>query len=713
MHDSRSRVVVSLVAAVAIVVSALAGAPPPVRAAGTNTAFVLDSEPGDYIGQGQQLEYAAPASSIVILNDSPAAVRVAVNGPLGEWWYASFAAADSAPLSVGTFENAQRSADATHPGLDVYGQGRGCNATTGRFVITELERDAGGLVTTLAVSFEQHCEGGPTALFGEARYQAAAGYQLLTIAPTSIDLGSAGIGSATASQTVNLTSSGTVAVDLSTLSIGGANGGEFAIVSETCPVGPLAPAVTCDVTVKATPAALGARTAELIIDNDTARGRRIVSLKATAVTPISAVAWGTTRSGPAYSWNLGQSLARTVNGTTTYLHATYTSDRVSGSWVDDNGPYAGINYVRTRNNGSTFTTPKRLNPSRQHGSRGSIAASGKFVYATWISTSRWIAYKGSAPRVLYLRRNANHGSATAWNTTKRLTSLSGRVDYPTVAAAGSNVYVAYTDSGTGTVKIKISRDRAATWSSKSLGSTSAGSATAGRYGMPRIAASGTTVIVSWLANASGAVRARVSTDAGRTWSTTGAIVGTSTDIPAVAASGSRAAVAWTDGASAVVRTWAGGAWSAPKATVLPVGATYTQTYGPAIALSGATGIGVAWSGCVTSCTSWTTATRADLIWSESKDGGASWFAGQRIGRSDVSSARRYNDYPSILWPSATVRHVLWNAGTAGTNSYRIVLRTGTGVVAAATFTSGPMTSQSMDRQDREAAPTQRRSPGGA
>ena len=133
------------------------------------------------------------------------------------------------------------------------------------------------------------------------------------------------------------------------------------------------------------------------------------------------------------------------------------------------------------------------------------------------------------------------------------------------------------------------------------------STTAGRYGIPRIAASGNTVIVSWLANANGAVRARVSIDAGRTWSTTGSIVGSSTDLPAVAASGSRAAVAWTDGSSAVVRTWAAGAWSTPKATVLPAGAAYTQSYGPAIALSGATGVGVAWSGCVTACTSWSSA----------------------------------------------------------------------------------------------------------
>jgi hypothetical protein len=245
-----------------------------------------------------------------------------------------------------------------------------------------------------------------------------------------------------------------------------------------------------------------------------------------------------------------------------------------------------------------------------------------------------------------------------------------------------------------------------------LGST-AWSTTSGRYGIPRIAASGNTVVVSWLSDSDGAIRARVSTDAGATWSAIGALTGTSTDIPAVAALGSRAAVAWTDGSSAVVRAWTAGAWSAPKSTGTPTGAGYTQTYGPAIALSGSAGMGVAWTGCVTPCESWTSATRADLIWSESKDGGASWFAGQVIGSSATSSARRYNDYPSILWPSATVRHVLWNAGTAGTNYYRIVLRTGTGVVAAPSATSAAgTTATSTDGEHRAAPATPLRSPGG-
>lgn len=713
MRNPIRRLAASLTLALAVAVSGLPLETSTVRAAGSITALAIDSEPGDWVGAGQQLEYAPPTATFTISGQGSAdGVSLQVFGPGGggDFWHITLKHAGTAPLGPGTYENAQRFSDATHPGLDVGGQGRGCNMSTGRFVISELERDGTGAITTLAVSFEQHCEGLPAALFGEARYQASTGYRLLAVAPTALDLGSAGTGLTTPTQTVHVSSIGTLGVVISGLSITGANAADFDMVSETCP-DVLAPEASCDVTVSATPSADGGRTAQLVIGNDTFRGERTVELIATGVTPVSAVAWGTTRAGPAYSWNLGQSLARSVSTTATYLHATYTTDRVSGTWVDDDGPYAGINYIRTSNRGSTFTTPKRLNPSKQHGSRGSLAASGKYLYATWVSTSRWIAYRPSAPRVLYLRRNTNHGSGASWNTTKRLTSLSGRVDYPTVAAAGANVYVVYTDSATGSVKIKISRDRAATWKTVTLGSTAL-STTSGRYGIPRIAANGNTVAISWLSNSSGAVKARVSTDAGRTWSATGALTATSTDLPAVAALGSRAAVAWTDGASAVVRTWSAGAWSAPQSTGMPTGAAYTHSYGPAVALSGTAGIGVAWTGCVTPCESWTSATRANLVWSESRDGGASWFGGQVIGSSSASTARRYNDYPSILWPSATVRHVLWNAGTAGTNSYRIVLRTGTGVVAATAATSAAGTiSTSSEAPWRAALETRLRTPG--
>ena len=176
---------------------------------------------------------------------------------------------------------------------------------------------------------------------------------------------------------------------------------------------------------------------------------------------------------------------------------------------------------------------------------------------------------------------------------KRLTSLSGRVDFPTVAAAGANVYVVYTDSATGSVKVKISRDRAATWKTVTLGST-AWSTPSGRYGIPRIAASGNTVVVAWLSTAAARSRRACRRMPAGPGAPTGGLTGSSTDIPAVAALGTRAAVAWTDGSSAVVRTWSAG----PGRRRGPPGqppAAYTHSYGPAIALSGSAGIGVAWT----------------------------------------------------------------------------------------------------------------------
>ncbi len=711
MRTSTGRFAAPLLVALALAASGLPGAPSAVRAAGTVTAFVIDSEPGDGIGQGQQLVYVPPTSTFSVATFSPGWIFIQVTGADGsDFWSASLKAAGAGTLAVGTYEDAHRLGDATYPGLDVAGQGRGCNMSSGRFVIGELERDGAGNVTTLAVSFEQHCEGGPAALFGEIRYLASAGYRLLAVAPASVDLGSAGIGSATPSQAIHVTSAGSAGVSMSALAITGPNATDFSIVSETCPVGVLAASTSCDIAVKAVPKATGARSAALVIGNDTFRGQRTVPLTATGVTPVSAVAWGTTITGPNFAWNNGQSLARTATTTATYLHATYTTDRVSGSWVDDNGPYAGINYVRSSNGGSTLTTPKRLNPSTQHGSRGSLAASGSYVYATWVSTSRWVAFQPTAPRVLYLRRGSNHGSSTGWGTIKRLTSLTGRVDFPTVAASGANVYVAYTDSASGSVKVRISRDRAATWTTATLGSTG-WSTTSGKIGVPRIAASGNTVIVSWIGNASGAVKARVSTDAGATWGPATGLSASSTDMAAVAALGTRAAVAWTNGSSAIVRTWSAGAWSTPKSTGTPTGATYTHSYGPAVALSGASGVAVAWSGCVTSCETWTSSTRANLVWSESRDSGATWFAGQVIGSSGASPSRRYNDYPSILWPSATVRHVLWNTGTAATDAYRLLLRTGTGVVAASAATVAGATSSSLEAGDRAVSATGARAPG--
>lgn len=54
-----------------------------------------------------------------------------------------------------------------HPGIDVSGDGRGCNEIEGRFDVRDIAKNAAGEITRLWVLYEQHCEGDPAALFGE------------------------------------------------------------------------------------------------------------------------------------------------------------------------------------------------------------------------------------------------------------------------------------------------------------------------------------------------------------------------------------------------------------------------------------------------------------------------------------------------------------------------------------------------------------------
>jgi hypothetical protein len=139
------------------------------------TALVFDSDPGDWIGQGQErtwfeneLTFRAFAGST-----SRAAIR-ADNFSTGgsTWWDITLAAPGDASLVPGTYENATNAFSASLlPYLSVSGSGRGCTGV-GRFTIYEVAFDSSGKVTRLAADFEQHCNDGVPALFGAIRFNA-------------------------------------------------------------------------------------------------------------------------------------------------------------------------------------------------------------------------------------------------------------------------------------------------------------------------------------------------------------------------------------------------------------------------------------------------------------------------------------------------------------------------------------------------------------
>ena len=140
------------------------------------TALFLDSQPGDYVGQGVQRTYTPADGTFQISTFSSNAVGVSVTGPnFSFWWSLNFAAATGVPLTVGTYESARRSSSATSNGQDVFGSGRGCNQSTGRFVVREITRSPSGTVLAFAADFEQHCEDGAPGLFGAIRYNSTIG----------------------------------------------------------------------------------------------------------------------------------------------------------------------------------------------------------------------------------------------------------------------------------------------------------------------------------------------------------------------------------------------------------------------------------------------------------------------------------------------------------------------------------------------------------
>ncbi len=88
------------------------------------------------------------------------------------WWYVVFTTHRlDQNLLPGAYFDAQRATmeENGHPGLDVYGDGRGSNTVTGSFTVNAAEFDYAGAepqVASFSATFEHHYNGDPAAVFG-------------------------------------------------------------------------------------------------------------------------------------------------------------------------------------------------------------------------------------------------------------------------------------------------------------------------------------------------------------------------------------------------------------------------------------------------------------------------------------------------------------------------------------------------------------------
>ncbi|HET9727952.1 MAG TPA: hypothetical protein VFR41_00950 [Acidimicrobiia bacterium] len=136
------------------------------------TAFSFASQSGDYIGQGQSHIFGADSFTVTVTGTT-ADVSLHVSGG-GEFWTAELAAPRGQTLHQGAFPGAVRavSRTGTQPGMDIWGDGRGCNPLTGDFTIYEICADNAGNVTQFDAVANQHCEGQAPNLLASLRYNA-------------------------------------------------------------------------------------------------------------------------------------------------------------------------------------------------------------------------------------------------------------------------------------------------------------------------------------------------------------------------------------------------------------------------------------------------------------------------------------------------------------------------------------------------------------
>ena len=194
------------------------------------TVLAMSSQPGDYVGGGQQYLFTQSDAFFTPQNSSNF-VGFAINN--GDFWDADFAGPTSARLAVGNYQNAQRYPfePAGTPGLSVYGAGAGCNTLTGNFQVLKAGYSKSSALTNFAVNFEQHCEGATPALFGWLRYHST--LQQISVTNAVID-GS----SAMFTVTLNPPSTTSVSVNFATADGTALQGTDYQATSQTVTFAP-------------------------------------------------------------------------------------------------------------------------------------------------------------------------------------------------------------------------------------------------------------------------------------------------------------------------------------------------------------------------------------------------------------------------------------------------------------------------------------------
>jgi hypothetical protein len=256
--------------------TAAGGAPAALASGGTSVSYVtMFSDPGEWVGGGQQRFYSTTQGDSVTVGGTAGDFDVNVSGgPFGDSFTLEFAAAPGQTLKPGLYTNAQRAPfrETGHPGIDIYGDGRGCNTVGGRFDVKSIATNALGGIVQLWMTYEEHCEDGTPALFGEIRIGAAS-QPLVQQVPGAVWWPDVAVGAG--SQTIPITFFATDDATVSSVQLRGPDTKHFLIKEDDCTGVSLAAGDGCQVWLRFVPLAKGPRMANLALRLSTGQVRTV------------------------------------------------------------------------------------------------------------------------------------------------------------------------------------------------------------------------------------------------------------------------------------------------------------------------------------------------------------------------------------------------------------------------------------------------------
>ncbi|KAF6242581.1 hypothetical protein C6988_07865 [Nitrosopumilus sp. b1] len=207
-------------------------------------------------------------------------------------------------------------------------------------------------------------------------------------------------------------------------------------------------------------------------------------------------------------------------------------------WHDDVDGDNDIQFVRSTNNGDSFSARTDLSVTTEESRDPRISTNGNNVYVVWQE------FDGSDEEINF-RASSNNG--TSFGTTINISNNAGASTIPEIAVNGTNVHLVWQDDTDGDNEIfySVSTNNGTSFSTPTNLSDNTGSST-----NPQIVASGSNVYIIWQDNTDGDndILFRASTNNGTSFATTVNVSndGNDSQNPRLASSGSNVHFSWTD-----------------------------------------------------------------------------------------------------------------------------------------------------------------------